>query len=404
MKEKTIKLRSGREGITRPGHPWIYKSQLKKADPSIKPGAVVSIVDTEDNFMGRGYYNPHSEISVRFLTFENEYIDQAFLTRRISEAFENRKTILSNTDACRVVFSEADGLPGLIVDKYADTLVFQILTLGMHRMREALVEGMRSAVGPAHIFEKSVSPFRKIEGLRDMMGWWGEKGQTDIEIREARVKFLVDIVNGHKTGFYLDQRKSRAALANISAGRRVLDLFSYTGAFAVSAAVFGASDVTAVDIKEEWLGMGRRNAGLNDVADRIEFIKDDAFSFIEKAAAAGDRYDIVIADPPSFIHSKKDIKAASKGYRDLNTGAMKLIGEGGILATFSCSHHMPNERFSEIIKESAKAAGREFAILKRCHQAEDHPIVRGIPETEYLKGYFLRVKGQGSRGKGNENP
>lgn len=398
MKDKTVKLRSGKEGILRPGHPWIYKSQFKKADPSIKPGSTVSIIDADGNFVGRGYYNPHSEISIRLLTFKNEYIDQAFLARRISEAFEKRKPLLKVTNAYRVVFSEADGLPGLIIDRYAGTVVFQILTLGMHRMREAIIESIKSALDPAHIFEKSVSPFRKIEGLRDMMGWWGERGETKVEIYEGRVKFLVDIVNGHKTGFYLDQRKSRMALENISKGKRVLDLFCYTGGFSVSAAVFGAKAVVGVDIKGDWLNMGKQNAALNNVADRTDFIEEDVFSFLKRSVDAGDKYDMIILDPPSFIHSKKDLKAASKGYKELNSGAMRLLDDGGVLATFSCSHHMPNEQFSSIIKESAKEAGKEFSILKRCRQAEDHPIVRGIPETEYLKGYFVRLRQQQSVG------
>ena len=186
MKEKTIKLRAGKEGILRPGHPWIYKSQLKRADPSIRPGSIISIVDFDGNFVGRGYYNPHSEISIRLMTFKDEYIDEPFLRRKMEAAFEKRQSILSTTNAVRAVFSEADGLPGLIIDLYADTVVFQILTLGMHRMRDAVVESIKSVIGPAHIFEKSMSPFRKVEGLRDMMGWWGPRGKTEIQIHEGR--------------------------------------------------------------------------------------------------------------------------------------------------------------------------------------------------------------------------
>ncbi len=391
MKEKAIKLRGGKEGVLRPGHPWIYKGQLKKADPSIKPGSIITIVDFGGNFVGRGYYNPHSEISVRLLTFKDEYIDIAFLERRMYAAFEKRKPLFKVTDAVRIVFSEADGLPGLIVDKYGDTVVFQILTLGMHRLREAAVECIKSVVRPEFIFEKSLSQFRKIEGLRDMMGWWGPMGRTEVEIREGRVRFLVHIVNGHKTGFYLDQRRSRMALEPFSNGKRVLDLFCYTGGFAVSAAVFGASRVTAVDIKGDWLKPAAKNADINGVFDKIEFVESDAFSFLNKAARSGEQYDVIVVDPPSFIKSKNELKSASKGYRDLNSAAMKLLSDKGVLATFSCSHYMPNDIFSGIIKDAAKVAGKEFSILKRCRQAEDHPIVRGIPETEYLKGYFLKI-------------
>ncbi|MBP7055592.1 MAG: class I SAM-dependent rRNA methyltransferase [Candidatus Omnitrophica bacterium] len=392
MNKKTIKLRSGKLGLHKPGHPWIFRNQLlKDIDPSIKPGDIISVVDRDNKFIGRGYYNSHSEITIRLLTFKDEPVDEGFFISRLRDAFEKRKPILEYTDAFRVVFSEADGLPGLIVDMYKNTAVFQLLTFGMEKLEPYITSSIAFVLKPAFIYEKSVSPYREIEGLRDVKKWRGEAGENIIEIREGRSRFLVDIERGHKTGFYLDQRRSRMALENICKGKRVLDLFSYTGGFSVSAAVSGASDVTGVDIKREWLELAERNTALNSVADKVNFIEGDAFAVLKDICERGEKFDIVILDPPSFLKSRESIKTAAKGYEELNLMAMKALNPGGVLATFSCSHNMPNELFNSILKKAATQAKREIGIIKRCHQAEDHPIIRTIPETEYLKGYFLKI-------------
>ena len=215
-----------------------------------------------------------------------------------------------------------------------------------------------------------------------------------IEISEVKAKFIVDIEHGHKTGFYLDQRNARLALHTICKGKRVLDLFSYTGAFAIQALLAGAAEAVGVDIKEEWLERARQNAQLNGVSAKSSFIKADAFDYVKKTAADGGLFDIIIVDPPSFLRARHALVMASKGYKELNLAAMKILAPGGVLATFSCSHNMPNAVFAGVLKEACREAGKKFTILKRCHQAEDHPIVRAIPETEYLKGYFLKVDDQ----------
>jgi 23S rRNA (cytosine1962-C5)-methyltransferase len=299
---------------------------------------------------------------------------------------------LTRTNAIRAVFSEADSLPGFIVDLYADTAVFQILTLGMDRLRHLAVEAIKEALKPRYIYEKSVSPFRAIEDIKDSFGWVGEEGRGVVEIHEGKTKFFVDIINGHKTGFYLDQRKSRSGLENISKGKRVLDLFCYTGAFSVSAAVYGAKYVRGVDIKEDWLELARKNASLNGVAGVTEFVKSDGFKVLDELGSSGEKFDIIVLDPPSFLKARSSFESAAKGYKELNLKAMKALTDGGALATFSCSHNMPSDKFSDIIKKAAAEAGKRYTILKRCHQAEDHPIVRWIPETEYLKGYFLKME------------
>lgn len=376
----------------RANHPWIYKGQLLHPAEPIKGGSIVSVWTSDNKFAGRGYYNPTSEITVRLLTFKDEPIDDAFIDRKIGEAAAKRAPLKQKTNAYRAVFSEADGLPGLIVDLYADTAVFQVLTLGIERLTEAIVPAIRKNTGARYVYEKSEGPFRKRESLKVVKSWHGDKGNRYIGIFEGKAKFVIDIYEGHKTGFYLDQRPSRLAMHTVSKGRSVLDLFSYIGGFSIHAALSGAASVTAVDIKEDWLKTGHRNAVLNGVSDRIEFVKADAFEYLKKISGSGKRFDVIIVDPPSFLKSRHSLASASKGYKELNYMAMKSLSEDGVLATFSCSHNMPNEAFSAILKEAASEAGREFTILKRCHQAEDHPIVRSIPETEYLKGYFLKVK------------
>ena len=391
MQNKVMQLRKGRNGRLRPGHPWIYKAQVLKAKFPIMPGSMISVIDSNDKFIGNGYYNPRSEIAIRLFSFKDEDIDAAFFNKKIKIAAEKRKGLLAKTNAFRAVFSEADSLPGLIVDIYADTAVFQALTLGMDKLKTLAVKGIEEVLKPKYIYEKSTSPFRKLEGLRDDQRWWGESGKTMVEISEGRARFLVDIENGHKTGFYLDQRRSRMGLEGFVNDKKTLDLFCYTGAFSISAALFGASSVRGVDIKEEWLGLARKNAELNVVSGKVEFIKKDSFSAMEEICASGEKFDVIIVDPPSFLKTKDTIASASKGYKELNLSAMKALNEGGILATFSCSHNMPNQVFSKILKDAASAAGKKITILKRCHQAEDHPIIKSIPETEYLKGYFLKI-------------
>lgn len=392
MTNKTIKLRSGKLGKHPPDHPWIFRNQiLKTIDPAIRPGDIISVVDGTNRLLGRGYYNPHSEISVRLLTFKDEPIDEKFFYRRFSDALARRKNVIEKTNAFRAVFSEADGLPGLIVDVYRDTVVFQVLTFGMEKRKEILVDCIRNVLAPEFIYEKSESPYREIEGLKGVKKWWGGPGTSPIEIFEGKAKYLVDIEHGHKTGFYLDQRRSRLALENISKNKRILDLFCYTGGFSVSAAIFGASEVTGVDVKREWLELAEKNTALNGVSDKVNFIEGDVFAVLKDACDRGEKFDMIILDPPSFLRKKESLASAARGYKELNFMAMKTLVKGGLLATFSCSHNMPNALFSNILKKAAVEAKVTMAILRRLHQAEDHPIVRSIPETEYLKGYILKA-------------
>jgi 23S rRNA (cytosine1962-C5)-methyltransferase len=391
MQTKSIKLRSGRLGAHRAGHPWIYKRQILRTDPSIRPGDIVNVIAPDGKYIGTGYYNSHSDICIRILTFTNEPIDAGLFRSRMAAADEKRSKIKPLTDAYRVVFSEADGLPGLVIDRYGGTVVFQALTLGMERFKETIIDLIDEILKPEYIYERSDSPYRKFEGLEERRGWWGDEGSGCVEISEGRARFLVDIVRGHKTGFYLDQRSARLAIGSAAKGRDVLDLFSYTGGFAVHAALGGARSALGVDIKEDWLALAGRNSELSGVGKITEFARSDAFGYLKKMKTEGRLFDIIIVDPPSFAKAKYSLASASRGYEELNTAAMRCLKDGGTLATFSCSHNMPNEIFSGILKKASEKAGKSVSILKRCHQAQDHPIVRAIPETEYLKGYFLRI-------------
>lgn len=391
MEDKIIRLRKGKKGRLRLGHPWIFKGQILKLTSSVKPGDIAAVVSNEDKFIGKGYFNPASEICVRLLTFSDELIGESFIHKRIKEAVEKREFLNSVTNAKRLIYSEADALPGLIIDLYNNTLVIQIFTLGMEKLREFVLKSIKDLINPAFIYERSDSPFRKIEKLKPIKGWIGPPGKTEIEINEGGAKFLVDIANSHKTGFYLDQRRSRLGLREISKAKTVLDLFCYTGGFSINAALGGAKKVTGIDIKKDWLEAARKNAIMNNVSDRIEFVAQDSFKALENICNSGEKFDIIIVDPPSFLRSKKDLVMAAKGYKEINTLAFKALNDNGILCTFSCSHNMPNKIFSDVIKDAAVLSGKKFTILKRCRQDKDHPIVGAIPETEYLKGYFLKT-------------
>jgi len=399
MQDRIIRLRKGKLGRLRPGHPWIFRGQILKLTSDVRAGDIVTVISNEDAFLGRGYFNPASEIAVRLLTFRDEPVDEKFLARRITTAVKSRTEYVNDlhspglitSNARRLIFSEADGLPGLIADLYDNTLVIQISTLGMDNLKAPILKIIKDVINPQFIYERSDSPFRRIEKLKPVTQWIGPAGSKEVQIREGGARFIVDIEKGHKTGFYLDQRRSRLALRGIAKGKKALDLFCYTGGFSINAALGGAEKVSGVDTKKDWLGLAGKNAEINGVSDRVEFKAGDAFKILQDICSSGEKFDIIVADPPSFLRNKKDLVMASRGYKELNTMAFKALGKGGVLCTFSCSHNMPNDIFSSLIKDSARAANRTFSILKRCHQDKDHPILKEIPETEYLKGYFLKA-------------
>jgi 23S rRNA (cytosine1962-C5)-methyltransferase len=372
-------------------HPWIYKNHIISVEPGINSGDIVSIFSSDNICLGTGYYNPVSLIRIRMLSQQEEPITKNFFISRISDAVKKREIIKKISNAYRAVFSEADGLPGLILDLYNDTAVFQITTLGMELFKQDIVSAIREVCNPEYIYEKSDSLARKAEGLKSVAGWHGAGGKEKVEIFEDKARFIVNVTSGHKTGFYLDQRNVRVSAGKLVKGKRVLDLFCYAGAFSIHAALNGAVEVTAVDINNKWLNNLIENAEINNLSGKISHIKSDVFDLLKQYSRDNRQFDMVILDPPSFLKNKSELKTAINGYLDLNRMAMKLLSENGILCTFSCSHHMRNDIFSDIIKQASAQENRKFQIIKRCHQDKDHPIIKGIPETEYLKGYFLSV-------------
>lgn len=372
-------------------HPWIYKNHIASCDPDIPPGEIIQVMLPDGKSLGIGYYNPASVISIRMLSDHEEVIDADFFKSRINEALHKRAHLKDLTNAFRVVFSEADNLPGLIADLYDNTLVFQLTTLGMDRFRDTVIKAFQHILAPEYIYEKSDMQYRSIEGLKPVHQWHGAAGKSTVSIAEGHARFAVNITDGHKTGFYLDQRKARIAAGTFAKNRRVLDVFCYAGGFSVHAALGNAHEVTAIDIKNQWLDLARENAALNNKSDVIHFVKGDAFSKLQEFIKDENRFDMIIVDPPAFVKNKKALPQAIQGYRELNRLAMRLLSEKGILCTFSCSHHMRNEMFSDMLKESARLEHKSIKIVKRCHQDKDHPIVKTIPETDYLKGYFLEI-------------
>ena len=390
MGEKII-LHSGRRGQISYGHPWIYKGQIKEA-PGERDGDIFSVYSSGGRFLGKGYYNPRSEIAVRLLSYKDEAIDESFFARRIEHALEFRKKFVKETDACRVVFSEADGLPGLVVDKYAEYIVFQILTLGMEKKKEALVNIMRETLKQKFLYEKSDATSRRLEGLTEVKKWWGAEGKSMVTISEDKAKFLVDIETGHKTGFYLDQRDSRGAIKDLVKDKKVLDCFSYTGGFSIYASLYGAGEVLGLDVHASQVELAKKNAKLNSLpGDRIKFRTVNVFEALKEFDRSKERFDVVILDPPSFVKNKKAVENALTGYKEINLRAMKILNEGGILATFSCSGHIEEELFLQVILDAAFDTKNCLKILKKCSQAVDHPVDPFIPQTSYLKGFILAV-------------
>lgn len=373
------------------GHLWIFSNEIHESPRKYPAGSIVEIYDMRETFMGMGYINPGSLIAVRLLTREKRPIDRDFLKERISEALELRYRLLSGSDSCRLVFSEGDYLPGLIVDRYGDCIVLQLLTAGMEALKETLIELIDSMVAPGVIVLRNDSRSRVLEGLplyKEIVK--GELAQLPV-IHEEGLKFEIDPYEGQKTGFFLDQKNNRRELGQMVTGGRGLDLFCYTGAWTMRLAAAGA-DVIAVDASERAVEKGKRNALLNGLQDRVNFIKEDIFSFLKKERATEERScDFIVCDPPAFVKSGEKLREGVRAYTELNESCMNLLKKGGILATSSCSYHLDREMFLEMLRMAARRAGRRARLLALRSQGKDHPVLLTMPETEYLKCAFLLV-------------
>lgn len=367
------------------GHVWVFSNEVVERPQGLQAGDLVRVTGERGRLLGVGYVNPNSLIMIRLLSRKDRTINEDFFEHRVREAMALRGPAFG--DSFRVVNSESDFLPGLIIDKYEDYLVVQILTYGMERLRETIVTALKRIFQTKAIILRNDSPSRAEEGLPLYVEVADGSVNGTVTIRVGDLQFQVDLLSGHKTGFYFDQRENRTFLKEIVSGASVLDLFSYTCGFGLFARLWGARSVTCVDISESALDTGRRNMALNGL-NGIEFVHHDGFDFLKRA---GNSYDVIILDPPSFIRSRKKLREGEKGYIDVNKRALRKINDNGYLVTFSCSHHMKKPRFRDIVRVAAYGHA-DLYLVKEMSQSADHPIVLGIPETEYLKGLVLKVK------------
>ena len=386
------------------GHPWIYADEVIREEGSCENGALVDAVSEKGKYLGTGFLSRQSKIRVRLVSRNaNDRFDEAFWQRRIQYAWDYRKTVMgSDLSCCRVIFGEADGFPGLTVDRFSDLLVTQTLSAGMERLKPMLfpllVKVLRQDGQEIRgIFERNDVAIRALEGLEQNKGCFPLDGEPVpespvTEICENGIFYRVDVENGQKTGFFLDQKYNRLAVARLARGRRVLDCFTHTGSFALNAAMGGAAHVTAVDISASAIEMARANAIRNGLEDRMDFVTADVFDLLPKLAEQGGKpYDFIILDPPAFTKSRKTVDSAQRGYKEINLRALKLLPRGGYFATASCSHFMPSEQFVRMLRSAALDAGVELRQIESRQQAPDHPVLWNVPETDYLKFYLFQV-------------
>lgn len=376
----------------RSGHLWVFSNEIYSSLKDYSQGELVEIYSKTKEFLGIGYINPHSLISIRILTKKKEPINRDFFYKRIINALKYRERFLPGNSSFRVIYSEGDFLPGIIVDKYADCLVIQILTFGMERLAQTIIDILDEIFSPNVIVLKNDSHTRVLEGLpieKKII-----KGTLEVLpiIKEGDLFFEVDPFHGQKTGFFLDQRENRIALGKYIKKGRGLDLFCYSGAWGLQLAKNGAY-VTFVDESDFSLTMAKKNASLNNLIDRCNFVKDDVFSFLKKDIDNRSLYDFIILDPPAFVKSRQKIKDAIRGYREINSMAMRLIKDNGIIATSSCSYHIDKNIFSDMLLSSARDSNKVIRVIEYRSQGRDHPVLLSVPETEYLKCFILQLQG-----------
>lgn len=373
------------------GHPWIFGNEIGDEEGQYQPGDIVDVFSSNGSFVGRGYINPASQIKVRLLTRnQQEEINDAFFLHRIQKAWDYRRK-LGYTENCRLIFGEADELPALIIDKFNDYLVVQTLALGMERWKEAIIAALQTIFKPKGIYERNDVPVRELEGLQQQKGFLTAPFDTNIIINENGLKFHVDLENGQKTGYFLDQQDNRRAIGQVVEGGDVLEAFCYTGTFSMHAARYGAKSVLGLDISDTAINTARRNAELNGYQDICKFENVNAFDVLKQWVKEGRRYDTVILDPPAFTKSRENIQKAVTGYKEINLRGMKLLKPGGFLVTASCTNLVPPELFLKTIDMAAKDARKTIRQVSWQTQAADHPILWNVPNTQYLKFLIVEV-------------
>ena len=396
MSETIVTLKKGEGRTLKAGGMWVFDNEIESIMGRFENGSIVTVHDFDGYPMGRGFINQNSKIRVRLMTRNvNQEIDREFLRDRVRMAWEYRKKTV-DTGSCRVVFGEADFLPGLVIDKFSDVLVVESLALGIDRFKLEIVELLKEelqkdGIRIRGVYERSDAKVRLNEGMERVKGFLSEEFDTNVEIVENGVKYLVDVKDGQKTGFFLDQKYNRLAIQKLCKDARVLDCFTHTGSFALNAAIAGAKEVTGVDASELAVEQATKNAALNGVQDRAKFICRDVFELLPELEKQGEKYDVVILDPPAFTKSRNSVKNAIKGYREINLRAMKLVKDGGFLATCSCSHFMTYELFTETIGQAARNVHKRLRQVEFRTQAPDHPILWAADESYYLKFYIFQV-------------
>jgi 23S rRNA (cytosine1962-C5)-methyltransferase len=371
------------------GHDWVFSSEVLKVFGHPADGDVISLKDGKDHLIGSAIYNSKSQIVARRFSRRKQELDLDFYKRRVAQAAEYRARRGVDPKLSRVVWSESDGLPGLIVDRYGDHFVIQTLTLAMDMRKDLIANAIIDLFGEIRIIERNDTPVRKAEGLELHTAVLRGDASSQIEIEIDNVKFELDLLRGHKTGFYLDQRHNYPTVAEFAHGRRVLDCFTNQGAFALTCARAGAADVTGIEESSDNIAAATRNAAHNDL--NVRWIEQDVFQFLRAAEKAGAQYDLIILDPPSFTKTRSGLRDALRGYHELHMRAFKLLSKDGLLATFSCSHHVSDTAFSQTVADALVDARRSARRLRRFEQAPDHPVLPTIPETEYFKGFLLEM-------------
>ena len=399
MNEAIVTLKKGEGRTIKAGGAWIFDNEIDSVMGSFENGDIVVVHDFDGYMMGRGFINTNSKIRVRMMTRKkDQIIDDEFIKMRVQNAWDYRKNVLLERDlnCCRVIFGEADFLPGLVIDKYDDVLVVESLALGIDKFKLQIVDYLKEAMAAdgfsvRGVYERSDAAVRKKEGLAPYKGFIGDEFDTNVEIVENGVHYMVDVVNGQKTGFFLDQKYNRLAIQRLCKGKKVLDCFTHMGTFALNAGIAGAADVTGLDISEFAVSQATANAKLNGLDSTVKFRQANVLDELPKLAEAGEKYDVVILDPPAFTKSREATKNAMKGYREINMKGLKLVKDGGYLATCSCSHFMTQELFVKVIGQAAQAAHKRLRQVEFRTQAPDHPILWAADESYYLKFLVFQV-------------
>lgn len=396
MYNTIVTLKKGEGRTLKAGGVWVYDNEIDSIMGSFENGDIVTVHDFDGYFLGYGFINTKSKITVRILSRKKDtVIDDVFLEERVQAAWDYRKQVI-DTGSCRLIFGEADFLPGIVVDKFADVLVVESLALGIDKLKQQILDAVKRVLAKdgitvRGIYERSDAKVREQEGMERYKGFIGEPFDTRVEIVENGVKYIVDVEDGQKTGFFLDQKKNRAAMHSVCKGKRVLDCFTHTGSFALNAGIAGATEVIGVDASELGVEQARKNARLNGLEDKVSFVCADVFDFLPALEEKGEKFDVVILDPPAFTKSRNSIKNAVKGYREINVRGMKLVKDGGFLATCSCSHFMDPELFHKTIMEAARGAHKRLRQVEFRTQAPDHPILWAADSSYYLKFYIFQV-------------